>query len=152
MQIPSLPLSTGTVLYPHGRAKEVVVWPSSLHVFCRLGKGIWPCPQRYPVRIIEGVYHIGYSSCCVRRPSPCRTKTRAVFSSVFIKGNTLPVGIGLSQGCPLSPILLVTFIARVSRSSRVRRIFRLKTSEICVCPLQVMWYPVLTGQESPTCL
>ena len=34
------------------------------------------------------------------------------------KSNTFLVGVGLCQGCPLSPILFVIFMDRISRHSR----------------------------------
>ncbi|KAK9541149.1 hypothetical protein VZT92_001216 [Zoarces viviparus] len=57
-------------------------------------------------------------------PDPLQRAIRSLYdcsrSCVRILGNksdTFPVGVGLRQGCPLSPVLFVTFMDRISRRS-----------------------------------
>ena len=50
------------------------------------------------------------------------------------------VVVGLFQGCPLSLILFVIFMARIPRHSEVRRVCSLGTSELGLCLLQMMWF------------
>ncbi len=49
------------------------------------------------------------------------------------KLNTFSVNVGLRQGCPLSSILFVIFMDRISRCSRGRRLSSLGTSELHHC-------------------
>ena len=46
--------------------------------------------------------------------------------------NTCPVRVGLHQGGPLSPILFVIFMDRISRNSRGRKTSDLESSELCL--------------------
>lgn len=67
------------------------------------------------------------SEICVRNPGP--------------QSNTFLRGVGLRQSCPLSPILFVIFMDRISRHRWGKEsVSGWGTSELCLCSLQMMCF------------
>lgn len=83
----------------------------------------WSCGGHYR--------NIGYSEPF----GPCNTK-----SILNTKSNTFSVGVGLGQVCPLSPILFVIFMNRISRHNGGEERTRLGISELRLFFLQMMWF------------
>ena len=100
----------------------IAVW---LGCSCEFAPPIYMCfvdlekaDDRVPWRVLWG--HCGsmvYQVFCYGLSSPCLTSVRAasVYSAL---SQACPVGVGLCQCCPLSTILFVIFMDRISRRSR----------------------------------
>ena len=59
----------------------------------------------------------GVSGPLIWAVSPCMTRVRVWSALPGSMSDSFPVRVGLCQGCPLSPILFITFINRISRRS-----------------------------------
>ena len=70
-------------------------------------------------------------------PSDSRISVRIIAGS---KSDAFPVRDGLRQGCPLSPILFIIFMDRISRRSQGVEGYDLATSESGLCFLRMMWF------------
>ncbi len=76
----------------------------------------------------------GCWSCCYEPSGPYITKVRAVHI-LSTKSSTFSVGVGLRQCCPLSSILFVIFMDRISRRSRREESVWFGDRRICVSAL-----------------
>jgi len=97
----SLPIQSPCALWTWRRLMTVSPWESCWGYYGSMGyRGRWYKPF-----------------------GPCTTKVRAVY--VFsAQSSTFSVGVELCQGCPLSQILFVIFMNRISRCSRVEESVR----------------------------
>ncbi|KAK3544844.1 hypothetical protein QTP86_027517 [Hemibagrus guttatus] len=91
----------------------VGVYPTSPHVFCGLGEGFRPCPSWHSVGGALGVR--GPCSVSVRS---LYNRSRSLVRIASCKSDLFPVHVGLRQGCPLSPVLFIVFMDRISRRSQ----------------------------------
>ncbi|KAI3351369.1 hypothetical protein L3Q82_005912 [Scortum barcoo] len=92
------------------------VCPTSPHVLCGSGEGI---------QTVSLVVFCGECSMQVWGPGPLLRAVRSLYdrsrSLVRIAGSKsdlFPVHVGLRQGCPLSPVLFIIFMDRISRRSQ----------------------------------
>ncbi len=79
------------------------------HVFCGFGEGIRLCPSGHPVEVTPGVWGPGLS---------LYDRSRSLVRIAGSKSDLFPVHVGLWQGCPLSPVLFIIFMDRISRRSQ----------------------------------
>ena len=111
MQFSSWPWNTGPALYPPQGARGFMgVCPTSPHVFCGLGEGIRPCPFGI---LWEVLWEYG-----VGGPLPRAVQSRSLVRIAGNKSDLFLVHVGVRQGCPLSPVLFIIFMERISRSSK----------------------------------
>ncbi len=82
------------------------VCPTNPHVFCGFGEGIRLCPSGRPVEGTPGVCRSLYD------------RSRSLVRIAGSKSDLFPVHVGLRQGCPLSPVLFIIFMDRISRRSQ----------------------------------
>lgn len=74
--------------------------------------------DRVPRGILWGVLReYGVSDSLIRAVRSLYDRCRSLVRIAGSKSNSFPVRVGLRQGCPLSPILFITFMDRISRRS-----------------------------------
>ena len=146
------PWNSGPALFPRRSVGGVMgVRPSSLHVFCGIGKGLRPCPPGSPVGggycgeygvlglllwAIQSLYN--QSKSCVRKLG---TNT----------SNMFPVRVSLRQNCPLTPILFVIFMDRIpTMQPGGGECPGLGPSELHLCSLQMMTFSTHRGGLLPS--
>ncbi|KAI3364011.1 hypothetical protein L3Q82_001225 [Scortum barcoo] len=120
MRFSSWSWNSGPALYPPQGARGFMgVCPTSPHVLCGSGEGIRPCPSWYSV-------FCGSAPCSMGSPgafakgcsvSVC-DRSRSLVRIAGSKSDLFPVHVGLRQGCPLSPVLFIIFMDRISRRSQ----------------------------------
>ncbi|KAI3354848.1 hypothetical protein L3Q82_004546 [Scortum barcoo] len=91
------------------------VCPTSPHVLCGSGEGIRPCPSWYSVGSAPRVWGPGAFARAVRS---LYDRSRSLVRIAGSKSDLFPVHVGLRQGCPLSPVLFIIFMDRISRRSQ----------------------------------
>ncbi|KAI3351342.1 hypothetical protein L3Q82_005883 [Scortum barcoo] len=77
--------------------------------FDRVPRGIlWGCSSEYGVRepLLRAVRSL------------CNDRSRSLVRIAGSKSDLFPVHVGLRQGCPLSPVLFIIFMDRISRRSQ----------------------------------
>ena len=82
---------------------------------CGLGEGIRPCPSGSPV---GGSPEYGVSDPLIRAVRSLYDQCQSLVRIAGNKSDLFPVRVGLRQGCPLSPILFIIFMDRISRHSQ----------------------------------
>ena len=87
------------------------VCPTSPHVFCGLGEGIRPCPSGSRVGGSPGVR---VSEPLIRAVRSLYDRCQSLVRITGNKSDLFPVRVG----CPLSPILFIIFMDRISRHSQ----------------------------------
>ncbi|KAI3366340.1 hypothetical protein L3Q82_000504 [Scortum barcoo] len=93
------------------------VCPTSPHVLCGSGEGIRPCPSWYSVgRSAPCEY--GVRGPLLRAVRSLYDRSRSLVRIAGSKSDLFPVHVGLRQGCPLSPVLFIIFMDRISRRSQ----------------------------------
>ncbi|KAI3360677.1 hypothetical protein L3Q82_002543 [Scortum barcoo] len=93
------------------------VCPTSPHVLCGSGEGIRPCPSWYSVGSAPRVWGPGPLLRAVRSLYDDRSRSLVRIAGGS-KSDLFPVHVGLRQGCPLSPVLFIIFMDRISRRSQ----------------------------------
>ena len=96
------------------------VCPTRLHMFCGSGGGLWPCPSSCPVGT-QDTCALGVLS---KWPFVTGHSISVLSESEMVciagsKSDPFPVSVGLPQGCPLSQVLFIIFMDRISRHSHV---------------------------------
>ena len=94
----------------------VLVGQTPMHpqrVLCGLGEGIRPCTSGSPVGGSPGV-----SDPLIRAVRSLYDRCQSMVRIASNKSDLFPVRVGLRQGCPLSPILFIIFMDRISRRSQ----------------------------------
>ena len=75
--------------------------------------------DRVPRGVLRGVLReYGVSDSLIRAVRSLYDRCRSLVRIAGSKSNSFPVRVGLRQGCPLSPILFITFMDRISRRSQ----------------------------------
>ncbi|KAI3363448.1 hypothetical protein L3Q82_012063 [Scortum barcoo] len=93
------------------------VCPTSPHVLCGSGEGIRPCPSWYSVgEVLHAVW--GPGAFAKGLFGLCADRSRSLVRIAGSKSDLFPVHVGLRQGCPLSPVLFIIFMDRISRRSQ----------------------------------
>ncbi|KAI3376129.1 hypothetical protein L3Q82_016659 [Scortum barcoo] len=92
------------------------VCPTSPHVLCGSGEGIRPCPSWYSVGSAPHEY--GVRGPLLRAVRSLYDRSRSLVRIAGSKSDLFPVHVGLRQGCPLSPVLFIIFMDRISRRSQ----------------------------------
>ncbi|KAI3374448.1 hypothetical protein L3Q82_006269 [Scortum barcoo] len=92
------------------------VCPTSPHVLCGSGEGIQPCPSWYSVGSAPHEY--GVRGPLLRAVRSLYDRSRSLVRIAGSKSDLFPVHVGLRQGCPLSPVLFIIFMDRISRRSQ----------------------------------
>ncbi|KAI3354569.1 hypothetical protein L3Q82_019073 [Scortum barcoo] len=92
------------------------VCPTSPHVLCGSGEGIRPCPSWYSVGGAPCEY--GVRGPLLRAVRSLYDRSRSLVRIAGSKSDLFPVHVGLRQGCPLSPVLFIIFMDRISRRSQ----------------------------------
>ncbi len=116
------------------------VCPYSVHVFCRL------VLQRRPTTVstresCRGYCgSMGYWGQFLWAIRSLYNQSESCIHILSTNSNTFSVSFGLHQGWALSPILFVIFMDMISRRSRGRSVSGLRTSELHLCYLQMMWF------------
>ncbi|KAI3351406.1 hypothetical protein L3Q82_020217 [Scortum barcoo] len=104
-------------LYPPQGARGFMgVCPTSPHVLCGSGEGIRPCPSWYSVGGAPCEY--GVREPLLRAVRSLYDRSRSLVRIAGSKSDLFPVHVGLRQGCPLSPVLFIIFMDRISRRSQ----------------------------------
>ncbi|KAI3354761.1 hypothetical protein L3Q82_004590 [Scortum barcoo] len=91
------------------------VCPTSPHVLCGSGEGIRPCPSWYSVGVLR---EYGVRGPLLRAVRSLYDRSRSLVRIAGSKSDLFPVHVGLRQGCPLSPVLFIIFMDRISRRSQ----------------------------------
>ncbi|KAI3353928.1 hypothetical protein L3Q82_005125 [Scortum barcoo] len=91
------------------------VCPTSPHVLCGSGEGIRPCPSWYSVGVL---HEYGVREPLLRAVRSLYDRSRSLVRIAGSKSDLFPVHVGLRQGCPLSPVLFIIFMDRISRRSQ----------------------------------
>ncbi|KAI3351207.1 hypothetical protein L3Q82_005760 [Scortum barcoo] len=91
------------------------VCPTSPHVLCGSGEGIRPCPSWYSVGVLR---EYGVREPLLRAVRSLYDRSRSLVRIAGSKSDLFPVHVGLRQGCPLSPVLFIIFMDRISRRSQ----------------------------------
>ncbi|KAI3371109.1 hypothetical protein L3Q82_023745 [Scortum barcoo] len=117
MRFSSWSWNSGPALYPPCRVLRgfMGVCPTSPHVLCGSGEGIRPCPSWYSVGSAPRVWGPGPLLRAVRS---LYDRSRSLVRIAGSKSDLFPVHVGLRQGCPLSPVLFIIFMDRISRRSQ----------------------------------
>jgi len=74
------------------------------------------CPSRRPVKGAPGIW--GLWGALLRAARSLYDQSRSLDCIDVSKSDLFPVNVVLQQGCPLSPILLIIFMDRISRHSQ----------------------------------
>ncbi|KAI3376714.1 hypothetical protein L3Q82_017138 [Scortum barcoo] len=91
------------------------VCPTSPHVLCGSGEGIRGIPRG----ILWGVLReYGVRGPLLRAVRSLYDRSRSLVRIAGSKSDLFPVHVGLRQGCPLSPVLFIIFMDRISRRSQ----------------------------------
>ncbi|KAI3375876.1 hypothetical protein L3Q82_003763 [Scortum barcoo] len=119
MRFSSWSWNSGPALYPPCRVLRgfMGVCPTSPHVLCGSGEGIRPCPSWYSVGSAPRVWGPGAFALRAVR-SLYDPESRSLVRIAGSKSDLFPVHVGLRQGCPLSPVLFIIFMDRISRRSQ----------------------------------
>ncbi|KAK3537395.1 hypothetical protein QTP70_008853 [Hemibagrus guttatus] len=89
--------------------------PTSPHVFCGLGEGT----RRVPRGILwEVLWEYGVRGPLLRAVWSLYNRSRSLVRIASCKSDLFPVHVGLRQGCPLSLVLFIVFMDRISRCSQ----------------------------------
>ncbi|KAI3364813.1 hypothetical protein L3Q82_000923 [Scortum barcoo] len=91
------------------------VCPTSPHVLCGSGEGIRPCPSWYSVGCSASMGSGAFAKGC---SVSVHDRSRSLVRIAGSKSDLFPVHVGLRQGCPLSPVLFIIFMDRISRRSQ----------------------------------
>ncbi|KAI3363831.1 hypothetical protein L3Q82_001434 [Scortum barcoo] len=95
------------------------VCPTSPHVLCGSGEGIRPCPTVSLVVFCgECSAMYGVREPLLRAVRSLYDRSRSLVRIAGSKSDLFPVHVGLRQGCPLSPVLFIIFMDRISRRSQ----------------------------------
>ncbi|KAI3368351.1 hypothetical protein L3Q82_008056 [Scortum barcoo] len=118
MRFSSWSWNSGPALYPpQGAGGFMGVCPTSPHVLCGSGEGIRPCPSWYSVGSAPCEY--GVRGPLLRAVRSLYDRSRSLVRCIAgSKSDLFPVHVGLRQGCPLSPVLFIIFMDRISRRSQ----------------------------------
>ncbi|KAK3554788.1 hypothetical protein QTP70_033482 [Hemibagrus guttatus] len=117
------PTDTPSVEEPEAGDSEgargfVGVCPTSPHVFCGLGEGFRPCPSWEVLILWEVLWEYGVHGPLLRAVQSLYNRSRSLVHIASCKSDLFPVHVGLRQGCPLSPVLFIVFMDRISRRSQ----------------------------------
>ncbi|KAI3362620.1 hypothetical protein L3Q82_001624 [Scortum barcoo] len=117
MRFSSWSWNSGPALYLHRVLGGFMgVCPTSPHVLCGSGEGIRPCPSWYSVGSAPCEY--GVRGPLLRAVRSLYDRSRSLVRIAGSKSDLFPVHVGLRQGCPLSPVLFIIFMDRISRRSQ----------------------------------
>ncbi|KAK3510314.1 hypothetical protein QTP70_001363 [Hemibagrus guttatus] len=93
----------------------VGVCPTSPHVFCGLGEAF----DRVPRGLLwEVLWEYGVRGPLLRAVRSLYNRSRSLVRIASCKSDLFPVHVGLRQGCPLSLVLFIVFMDRISRCSQ----------------------------------
>ncbi len=109
--------NTGPALFPfQGAGGCMGVCPTNPHVFCGFGEGFRLCPSCRPVGVL---WEYGVRGLLLRAARSLYDRSRSLVHIAGSKSDLFPVHVGLRQGCPLSLVLFIIFMDRISRFSQV---------------------------------